>query len=222
MPSVDPFVLFGAFFGVVVVIMIGLAVYMVKNGPRLMAEAEAQVAATWAPYASSRGFRVLMGEGPWHQRTPVRVQAAVEGIPVTLHHESKSTSTHEPGVGGAMSHDTKRDTVVLAHAATPWPLELKIYTDSAAASAVAALLGWVDVRLGDAAFDHKFAVRTQDERAARALLDDATRQRIMAFPRDLSLHYERGAIRLAWSGHEADPAVLDAGLSVVAALARAR
>lgn len=219
----DVFVLiFVGFFGLVIALMIGLAVYMVKNGPRLMAEAEAKAAAAWAPYATSRGFAVRMGEGPWHQRTPVRVEAAVEGVTVTVHHESKSTTTHEPGVSGAVSHNTTQDTVVLAQSPTPWPLDLKIYTDSAGASAVAALLGWVDVRIGDPAFDHKFAVRTQNEHAARALLDDLTRQRIMAFPRDLALHYEQGKVRLSWSGNEADPAVLDAGLSVVAALARAR
>jgi hypothetical protein len=213
----DPFVLFFGFFAVVVVAGIGMVVWSLKNAPRLIAQADAAAVAKLTPYASSRGFAVLPGEGPLGNRTPARVRASVQGVELTIHHESKTTHRAHDG------HFSESHAMVLeARAAHPLPVDLKVYQESAASGLIGALTGQADVQIGDPSFDPRFVVRATDPGGARALLDPSVRQALLAFPASPALHYDRGAIRLEWSASEPDPATFDAAIAVAAALGRPR
>ena len=69
---------------------------------------------------------------------------------------------------------------------------------------------------GDAAFDERFLTRAVDGARARAVLSDAVRARLLAFPREVTLTCTSDALVLVWRHQESELGVLVEACRIVA------
>ncbi|MEN9628035.1 MAG: hypothetical protein RJA10_1262, partial [Pseudomonadota bacterium] len=73
----------------------------------------------------------------------------------------------------------------------PSPIDLRVLNNDGVAVSVGDLLGVADLKMGDARFDANFVVRSNFPDAARAVLDDAMRRRLMGHRR---IDFSTGAV----------------------------
>lgn len=73
----------------------------------------------------------------------------------------------------------------------PTPIYLRVLNNDGVAVSMGDLLGVADLKMGDARFDGNFVVRSNVPDAARAVLDDAMRRRLMGHRR---IDFSTGAI----------------------------
>jgi len=163
----------------------------------------------WKGLALARGLDFRDATGPWYRPTAASMEGLHEGVEVRV-------DTHTTG-SGKQKHTWTRVTTRL-----PRPLAGKVVvTRRNLFSSIGKLVGMQDVEVGAREFDEQLIVQSQPEPLARSVLVDDVRAAILAFPRSLRLECEGGEVRLRWLRAERDKAVLEGGLRVVSATARA-
>lgn len=207
----SPFMVFGLFLAVFAVIV----VIVIQRAPAMIAAAEAKLIESWTPYATSRDFTVVAGEGPWYQRSPVRMRGDVEDVGITIDTYTVSSQDADG------TNRSKTYTRLVANAAEPLAAKVSLYREHAF-SGIGKLLGFQDVETGDVAFDREYVVKADVEGAARELLDARSRNALVALPEGVTTTYKYGALEMSWLGVETKAEVFDPVIEVAVALCCAR
>lgn len=194
---------------VIVVLVLALLVPVIVLAVRHQRAQDARRLEVWRGFAQDRGLGFVVPTGPWYRRTSTAVEGAVRGVPVRLDTYVVSTGkTHVTftRVRAPLERDLAARVVVTRR---------NVFTGWGEA------LGWKTVPTGDSSFDAKFAARSPSRETAQGVLDDDVRARVAAFPHGLQIHCSGREAKIAWRNAESNPAVLEAGVELGAALGRA-
>jgi hypothetical protein len=154
----------------------------------------------WGAAASQLGGHFDPKFGPWYHRRS-RIDAMVSGVDLIVDHYTQSSGD-----------STQTHTRIRCHAAALETLKLQVYR-TGLFSTLGRVLGFQDVKTGDAAFDDAFIVKSNNEDLARAVLSDEVR-RALCRTRDYRFQLERGHLEVLRGS-------LDAGASSIVAAAQA-
>jgi hypothetical protein len=152
----------------------------------------------WMDYARDRHFQL------WRARTgPTYVlRATREEVPLVV---DVFLSEAIPSVR------------IRARALEPQPLAVKAWRPEVAGE-IAEVVRGERPPLGDAEFDGAYRVKGEDQ-SALAVLDERVRRALLAVPKVTCFEYDRGDVRLEWTG--GDPGSADAAIEAVVAACRA-
>jgi hypothetical protein len=104
---------------------------------------------------------------------------------------------------------------IRARALEPQPLALKAWRPDVAGDLAELVVG-ERPPIGDPEFDEAYRVKAGDD--ARAVLDERVRRALLAVPKVTCFEYDRGDVRLEWTG--GDPGTADAAIEAVVAACR--
>ncbi len=177
-------------------------------GMRVAAKWRRQHSEAWTAAAASVGGRFVPRAGSWWKPTAAHVLATfARGVEVAVDHYTVST--------GKSSTTYTR---VQAVAPGADELEIKLRKEGVVAS-MGKALGFGELVVGDAAFDARYFVRTNDDELARAWLQAGVRAALMATGSEYEVVLHKGRVKAQRVGIELVPARLEAAMRAVAALA---
>jgi hypothetical protein len=105
---------------------------------------------------------------------------------------------------------------IRARALEPRPLALKAWRPEVAGELAEVVVG-ERPPIGDPEFDEAYRVKVGDE-SAREVLGERVRRALLAVPKVTCFEYDRGDVRLEWTG--GDPGTADAAIEAVVAACR--
>ena len=167
-------------------------------------ESNKRVEASWREVAAQLGGEYVAPTGSWRKRTARRVDVVIEGNKVSLDNYTVSTgNTHV--------------TYTRARAATTSTNRLHVYREHFL-SGMAKALGAQDVQVGDAAYDERFQIKSDDEAWARRVLAAPIRKQHLEDPK-LQLRVHKGWVETFAEGFDLGADTLVRRMRLTAALA---
>jgi len=153
-----------------------------------------RIADIWAAYARRRGFEFVPAEGEWPNRS----------APAVRWREGQAEYRIE-----ARGTEAFVSTAVVAELAKPMDGELVLRRATAADAG--------SERTGDPLLDARYAIRAEPRDLAPRLLTEDVKRALVGFDVGAggSLAYQRGQVKLSWSGAEENDARLDEARGVV-------
>lgn len=176
-----------------------------------------QLSEVWRAWAELHGHRFV----PGHDTVPAQVQGLVEQGLWTLDTLSFDPDGIISPAGGRRSRRAPH-TVIAARSEDPVAGRVLVRNRTLHV-ADAALVGFRNMDLSDAAFDGVCEVFADNTWAAQRLLDARTRRALVALaPRPFVATCLDGAVWIRWLGRETDHALLDAAREAIVAACRPR
>jgi len=193
--------IFLALFGAFMIVFVVAAL-------RFQAEQTRRFREAWREFATSRGFRWTQAAGPWYRRSTDAIEATIEGLPIRFDTYVVSSGKHSVAYT-RVSSSLERDASAKISIAPRSSL-----------TGIGESLGFSTIRTGDPGFDARMAVRSKQEGAARRVVDEDVRARVLEIPRRIEVKVDGRTAKVAWRTREKDPHTLDAAGRLVAALRR--
>ena len=167
-------------------------------------ELNKRVEENWREVAAQLGGEFVPRTGSWRKRTARRVDVVIEGRNVSLDNFTVSTgNTHV--------------TYTRVRVATTSTHRLHVYREHFL-SGMAKALGAQDVEVGDAAYDERFQIKSDDEAWARRVLAAPIRKQHLEDAK-LQLRVHKGWVETFAEGFDLDVDTLARRMRLTAALA---